>query len=255
MLEKDEEIENNFLNKKRKRKLVEEDNNMIVFIENKDENEDEDKKNRKKRGRPLSLNSENKIMHNRMSQDNIFKKIKSEIFKYPVKFINSLLNKTKEDEDKILKLNYRYINQIKKEKDLEYLNMPLKEFLSMDISSKFLKKQPSLNKENIRKILNETKDNETIQFAFNMTFRDFINIFTKKIKVDKLMNNLSQNTKIETKRIENSIQGIEELLNKISENNDSKYFSLFCIFLYNYELWLYNKHSKKPKTIKKIYIK
>ena len=251
-LKKDEEIENYFLNKKRKK-----ENNINVFFANENEDEDEykNKKNGKKRGRPLSLDSENKVIHTRFSQDNIFKKIKSEIFKSPVEFINTLLNKTKEDEDKILKLNYKYINQIKKEKDIGYLNMPLKEFLSMDISSKYPKKQSNLNKENINKILDETKDNETIQFAFNMTFRDFINIFTKKIKVDKLMNNLDQNTKIETKRIENSIQGIEKLLNKISENNDSKYFSLFCIFLYNYELWLYNKHSKKPKTIKKIYIK
>ena len=129
--------------------------------------------------------------------------------------------------------------------------MPLKEFLTMDISSKFLKKQPNLYKENIRKILNETKDNETIQFAFNMTFRDFLNIiFTKKINVDKLINNLSQNTKIESKRIEYSIQGIEDLLNKIANNNDSKYFSLFRILLYNYELWFYNKHSRKPKKNK-----
>ena len=50
-LKKDEEIENNFLNKKRKRNFVKEDNNMNVFIENKDENENEHeyKKNRKKR--------------------------------------------------------------------------------------------------------------------------------------------------------------------------------------------------------------
>ena len=212
-LKKDEEIENYFLNKKRKK-----ENNINVFFENENEDEDEykNKKNGKKRGRPLSLDSENKVIHTRFSQDNIFKKIKSEIFKSPVEFINTLLNKTKEDEDKILKLNYKYINQIKKEKDIGYLNMPLKEFLSMDISSKYPKKQSNLNKENINKILDETKDNETIQFAFNMTFRDFINIFTKKIKVDKLMNNLGQNTKIETKIIENNLQGIENLLNKIA---------------------------------------
>ena len=250
MLKKDIVLEN-FLNKKRKRHFFKGDNNINVFNKNEDEDEDEDKykKNEKRRGRPKQ--SKNGIIHNRMSKDNIFKKIKSELFNHLVKFINILLDKSEEDEDRILNLDYKYINQLKKEKDLEYLNMSLKEFLSMDISCKYKHKSKDLNKKNIEKILDDKKDNDIIQFAFNMTFRDYLNIFTRKINVYDLIDNLDQNTKIKIKVIDDSLQGVELLLNKIAKNNNSKYFSSFCIFLYNYELWFYNKQPRtsKPKKV------
>ena len=89
--------------------------------------------NKTKRGRK-SENNKQTSPHDKMSADNIIKKIKDLFFKSAINFINLSLD----TEEKLLKLDYKkYINQINKEKDLMYLNMQLKDLLSLDISYKY----------------------------------------------------------------------------------------------------------------------
>ena len=54
-----------------------------------------------------------------------------------------------------------------------------------------------------------------------------------------------ENVNIE--KIEKSLLGVEDLLKKISEDNDEDYFSIFTFFLYNYERWFYIKKSRNYK--------
>ena len=115
-----------------------------------------------------------------MASDNIIKKIKSEIFKYLAKFLNNIINdmKTPEENNKIYRINYCFINQLNREIDLRYLNMPLKDLFSLlGVSPKYRTIDPESNKNNIKKLLNGQKD-EAIKFAFNMTFRDWLDIFS-----------------------------------------------------------------------------
>ena len=115
-------IKESLINRKRNRDFYEMVSDVSIEIENKEENINE-----KKRGRPPPLNYANIGGHNKMSEDNVIKKIKSYIFKYVIKFTNKILNKTDKDEDRLQKLDYKYIDQIKREKDLELLNMPIKQ--------------------------------------------------------------------------------------------------------------------------------
>ena len=245
-------IKESLINRKRNRDFYEMVSDVSIEIENKEENINI---NEKKRGRPPPLNYANIGGHNKMSEDNIIKKIKAEIFKYLIIFVNKILNKKNEDKDRIFNLDYKYINKLKKENDLEYLNMPLKKLLSLDVSPKHRGTHSEVNKENIEKILNMEKNDDTINFVFNMTFRDFFNVFINKINVPDLIYKYTfgKNTNINSEKIKNSLEGLDIILNKISEKNDSNYFSSFCIFLYNYELWFYNKFGRKrepkPKVI------
>ena len=52
-------------------------------------------------------------------------------------FLNKMIKGKENDTKKLYKLHYDYINQIKKEKDLNYLNMSLKILFSLEISPKY----------------------------------------------------------------------------------------------------------------------
>ena len=81
-------VEYKLFNKKRRR---ENDNEE----ENEDENKEEDVK-KSKRGRKIKDKDNtnlNKIEHNKYSEDNIIKKIKTKILWYPLLFLNNILRK------------------------------------------------------------------------------------------------------------------------------------------------------------------
>jgi len=201
-----------------------------------------------KRGRKPK-NEEGQGKHNKNSPDNIIKKIKCKLFNYCILFLNNVLigiNNTK-----ILDLDYKFINQLKKDLDLKFLGMTLKDLFSLDISPKYQDMPHDTNKINIQKLLCNNKD-DTLEFIFNMTFRDWIDIFTYKKNVSELLSkyNNDNNIGIDAKKIEENMIGAHELLNKISKKNDDEYFSLFTFYLYNYELWFSSRNGRNRKQKK-----
>ena len=174
-----EEAANNlqFTKKKRSPSKNEENENDNNNIDNKIE--------RNKRGRKSkNINSLLKE-HNKYSDDNMIKKIKSKLFEYSRSFLNKMLEKYNEKGKSVLmQLDYKkYIDRLNREQDLMFLNMPLKDLFSNDISFKCqLKKQEKIkdyNRKKIEEILQNETDN-TILFALNMTFIDWLNVFTFK---------------------------------------------------------------------------
>ena len=224
-------------------------NNSFVFIQN-------DKvEKRKKRGRQPENNEYIVGSHNKMSIDNIIKKIKAQIFIYPLYFLNNISNKTKsEKKNKINKLDYKIVNKMKKDLELKFLDTPLKDLFSMRISPKLTKKSKLNNESNkniINNILNKEAD-DTIMFAFNMTFRDWFDLFTYKKDVIEIMGSydLSHYNKIDSDKIGKCMVGVDDLLNKMVLNNDEVYFSNFVFYLYNYERWFYIKKGRNRKSSK-----
>ena len=63
-----------------------------------------------------------------MTPDNIIKKIKSILFKYIIEFLNKLLKKVSK-KIKLAKLDYKYINKLKRKDDLLLLKIKSKELL------------------------------------------------------------------------------------------------------------------------------
>ena len=216
---------------------------------------------KKKRGRKKN-DEPSDALHNKDSADNIIKKIKSKIFKYLLMFINDLLNSLKEKnknkiivnknekesekEKKIIKkIDYKTIvNDMKRKNNLAFLKMSLKEFLSNQISSKYSTLSKDLNKSTINEILNEEKENIIIKYIFNLTFGDWIDIFTYKKEITDF-----GNIDIESiEEIENNFKKVDFLLKEIYNlNYGNNYFSFFISLLYNFERWFYVKQSREKK--------
>ena len=231
--------------KKRKRPLSEYEYGFIYELM--------EKKNEKKRGRKTN-NIQKEGIHDKMCSDNIIKKLKAKLFEYALNFLNNISSKGKaESENKLLKLDYKYINRLNREQDLKFLNMNLKTLFSKDVSTKFTTKLKDFNRKRIKFILENSKNDDTILFVFKkMTLRDWLNIFTHKKSVKQLITEydcLDKN--IDIARIEKSIYGVDELLYKIMDKNDEDYLTPFIFLLYNYERWFYIKKGRNRTKGKK----
>ena len=208
---------------------------------------------KKKRGRaPLS----NRPEHNRMSADNIIKKIKCILMKNIFTFLNKILKSTTKDVQ-ILKLDYKYCNQLNRSVEFKLLKMKLKQLMSLDISPKYSKLQKYYNKEIIEKIINkdksvidETKENDykTLMFVLNLTFREWLDLLLGKKNFQDLAYYYGYNGFINFDLINNNFVGINQILNKFEENEN--YFSRLVFYFYNYERWFYLKAGRitKKKT-------
>ena len=251
MFTKVEKLESKFLNKKR-HSDDNEYNFLNEFMENK-KNKSNEQKNYNKRGRKSKNNISYKE-HDRMAADNIIKKIKTEFFKYMILFINNIISRINLIYNhKIYKIDYELINRLNREIDLKYLNTTLKDLLSLNVSPKFTKVESESNKNYIKKILDEKSIDETIKFALNMTFRDFIDIFSYKKKVKELLNEYEINDYSNDicNKIEKNLVGVDDLFNKLAKSDkiDKYYFSNFVFYLYNYEKWFFMKRGRKKKNI------
>ena len=224
--------------------------------EDKENNQNESLKNKEnniiKRGRKKKNFENNRKEHNKMEPDNIIKKIKEIFFNYSLMFMNKLLENSVKDDNKLklYKLDYKSINQLKKENDIALLNTPLKDFFSFNISPKYKFKDIDNNKELIKKIINmpeKVNDYNTIKFVLDLTFGDWLELFTYKKNVKDLIKSDDLYKNINFRKIEDSLVGINKLLEKKVQNFDSHYFSHFIFYIYNYERWFYIKKPRKYK--------
>ena len=175
--------------------------------------------------------------HTRNDVDNIMKKCKNTLFHNVIEYVALVVNSLKSDKKEeflLLNLSYEYIDILKKDNELALFKMKLKELVSLDISSKYsLIEDKEFNKKNINKILKEERGNELLINLLNMTFGDWIDVFTLKKKIE----------------IEPKFKGLEKALKEISDKNDEEYFSRFIFFLFNYKNYFQNKKGRRPKTI------
>ena len=243
------EAEYKFCNIKRKKEINFENNESFILIENKE------KDNKiAKRGRKNKKQNKYKIKHNKYSGDNIIRKIKAQLLLYLLKFLNNILNTNNNNNNKkLLKLDSKYINQIKKDKDLNLLNMSLKDIYSLDISPIYKYLSTDFNKNIIHKIYEKkikVEEYPTIKFAFNLSFREWIELFTYKKSIYEIIKDKKEVQNVNKIKIEKCLIGAEVLLKNILENNDECYLSSFTYFLYNYERWFDTKKGRnKTKKI------
>ena len=224
--------------------------------------EDKKKPGRKKKDDPQ------KGKHTKHSNDNMIKKIKSHLLDYLILFVNNILNSLFSDnkiksyikimknnksvndpkkEDLIKHLDYNKImNKTEKQINLKFLKMPLKDFLSQDISEKYKTLDKNTNKRIIEEILINENDNEIINCVFKrLTLGDWIDIFTYKKELENL-EDLGFSNKENNKFIMDNFIRVDKLLEKIYDlHNGDNYFSRFIIILYNFERWFYIKIGRK----------
>ena len=238
--------EKRLCNKKRKREFSEEEN--VKKVEEKIINEvKEVKRGRKSNG------SKNREEHNKMSPDNIIKKIKSRAINYLVKFMNNMIDKRENETNKFYKLNYKYINHVNRNFDLQLLKMKIEDLLSMEISPKYKKLNSNFNQSLIEKIKNKeeyVKEYNTVIFVLKLKFEEWLSLFTFKKSMNEIIKEKGLEVEdINIKKIQNSLNGTDQLLRGITKEKDF-FISNFIFLLYNYERWFFIKtgRSKKYKT-------
>ena len=223
-------------NKKRKR-----DSEFVILLDDNDNKEE-----KKKRGRKIEGRKKSKGDHDNLSEDNVIKKIKGKFFYYSLLFLNKMIKGKENDTNKLYKLDYKYINQIKKEKDLNYLNMSLKDLFSLKISPKY-KLPEQHNKEIINKIIQKeisVNDYKTTMFVLNLSFGNWIELFTYKKTIEQIIKDFNG---VNYDSIINNFEGVEVLLKKILDKNNEEYFSFFTFLVYNYKRWFDMKRNRKNK--------
>ena len=207
---------------------------IIILINNEKDMNTLYEMNTKKYNELKKNNQLNK--HNKHPPDNIIKKIKVHLIRYLIIFINSILtgfNKCK--KYKIKKLDYEIVSNIKKVDNIKYLNITIKELLSLEISTKYTSKDNNANEIIIKKILEKGKEDEKIQYVFNLKFKEWIDIF--------IMKKESEIVKIDG--LDLFLKEILEKNQKEKDKNDEKYFVKFVYYLYNFERWFLNKKNRK----------
>ena len=195
-----------------------------------------------KRGRKNKKNGE-KGKHTKNTSDNILKKCKRVLFDNIIAHSNSYINKYKKKRKEyfeLQKLNYKqYIDKLKKEDEIKLFSLKLKDFVSLKINAKCsLKFSEDYNKIIMKKILEEEKNNEVINSFLNMTFGEWIDVFTLKRKLNYNSN----------------FNGLQNTLNKLSkeeeDDDDDEYFTRFILYLFNYKNSFQNKKGRNPKKSK-----
>ena len=235
------------------------------YAEKKRNRDKEIKKNDpKKRGRKTKQDTSVRE-HTKNSEDNIIKKIKTKVIDTLLTFINNCINcflseekiksyvkimkdikddREPEKENLLKFLDYKKtINETKRETNLQFFKMPLKDFLSIDISPKFSTYRKDSNKKIINELLKNEQDNEILMFILNdLTFEDFIDIYTRKKELKSF-------PKLDVSKINlinyNFIY-VESLLEEVHKLNDeNNYFSCFTSILYNLKRWFFIKQERK----------
>ena len=170
--------------------------------------------------------------HNKDSTDNIIRKIKVCIFKKLIEYSKEHISKD------LLSLDYnKYISNLKKDINLQMLDSPLREILSLDTSVKYGKDKKGHNKKIINSIIKES-NNEKVKNLLEMKLNDWIdNIFLFK-----------ENSENETK-----YKGLESTLLYIIKNleypNDKDYLKRFVFYLYNFSNWFRNKKGRNENNL------
>lgn len=178
--------------------------------------------------------------HDKYSNDNLFRKVKSNLLDIIYEFLNNKIIEVYKDNPKyyikkniLKKIEQDQIvnSQIKFNK--EFLSKTLKEIFSVDISHKY-KCGLAHNRNLIKKLLEEEDKGKFNYFSklFNLTFFDCLNHFRGTQKTPEL----------------EGIINFEKFKEKY--NNDIDYINSLEFVVMNYEVIINNKKSRKPRIIK-----
>ena len=206
------------------------------------ENDPEDHKKKILRGRKRKISKE-VGEHNKYSEDNIIRKIKSQILNYLRVFINSFIKENYNGnighgkfKKEILKINQEQVINDKFNKNL--INKTLKDIFSHNLSKKYSTFDSDHNKKLIELLLSETDEEKKNEFQnlFSLTFMDALNHFSgikplPILKGMKLLNDLCKKFEDDKTYVEllkyNTLNFKKIIMDKKSrDRTKSKYLSI-----------------------------
>ena len=230
-------------------KFLEKGNKKGLKKKFKSKNEEkEENKERKKRGKKIKVKRNNHIIHSKMSFDNMTRKMKSSLInKFILNFLNNIIN-LKIKNIKLIKIDYKFINVFTKNKELNNLQKTLQDLYSQDITKKNNKFKSDYNKTIIKEIIDK---DDTINFVFKLTYKDFIDLFTRKKTIEDIINFKNIKSDINIEEIKIYIPKVEEFFCDLLEDNDLEYSTFVLFYLFNFERALNLKQERvKQKNLK-----
>ena len=211
------------------------DNNRTFTNDNIEDKKQSAKNNKKELGRKRK-NSNSIGIHNKYSEDNILRKIKSTLLSYLFNFINfSIYNIYKGNIKKgLFKRELKKINQsqvVDTRANKEFLHKTLKDIFSDNISPKYTYYSNDYNRKLIEELLNESDYEKRIKFKnlFSLTFLDCLMHFRGNKNFEEL-------------------KGFESF-NKYREKfeDDEEYLNLFDYYISHFEEIIIKKRHRNRK--------
>ena len=189
----------------------------------------------RKRKKNILLNYQG---HNKNSEDNMMRKIKTNLMEY---ILNLLNNSLKNKEYKFYRIDKNLMECLKRDFNLKLLNRTIEDIFYNEITSKKYRTpiDAHINREVIDKILLEGGEKDTIKIL-KMTFKDIITeIRTNQLKYVEFFKiiEIKENKNGENDNIKDYIDSLKNLFSK-------------------YEIWFENKkgRNRNKKSISKKFI-
>ena len=181
--------------------------------------------------------SKEKGKHTKYDGDNIIRKIKRAFIKSLIDYINKIYdeyqrrNNHKNIKKLLKRISPKTVTEIKKQNNLKWLNLTIKDILSKEISSKYKDNNGfyNYNEKQINKLYKEGKAKNVIDIL-EKTVRDLYNIFINKEDNNETLQGFET--------LEDNIQNLREKMKKQKEKiNIERY------------LYKYRKTAKNFETI------
>lgn len=186
--------------------------------------------------------------HNKFSQDNIIQKIKvnfiNSIYQYINKeyenYINGINDNIKKKVIKLIKrISTSQTKKIKKEDNLIWFSLKLKDILSSDLSDKYLNYDKNYNKKIIESLYKKNEAKKLIGIL-EKSIREMYEIYSKNIKIDGF------------DTLENDLINLRKKMEKEGEENIDYYLGKYEQTALNLERIFLLKKSRKNKIEKGI---
>ena len=181
-------------------------------------------------------NSNEKGLHNKYNEDNILRKIKSNLLNILFNFINMFIYEIYEGnigkgifKKQLLKMNQRQIIDSKNNK--VFLNKKLKHIFSDNITEKYTYLPLEFNKNLIQVLLNESdaEKRKNLENLFDLTFLDCLLHFRGDKKIEILQ----------------GLESLEDLCQKFKE--DKEYLESFRYSVFQFENIILRKKNRMQK--------
>ena len=195
----------------------------------------------KKRGRrKINENNKEEAKHTKSSEDNEIRKIKTLLFDFSVKKLNSSI---KFKSGRFRTLNKKMKESLKRDENIQLLNRTIGDIFANTKMNKISEKKGESNKKLIEKIYDENIETETIKIL-SMSFKDFLNEIRDNCLEEFLKIIKEKEIRIQKKIITKGDFKIESYMKDIKE------------LLIHYEKYFENKigRNKRETKIKSILI-
>ena len=176
-----------------------------------------------------------------MAQDNIIIKIKAAFYRSIINYVNYIYEESSKNKYPNKKINQKFIQKIdsseskkiKKEDNLKWFSLKLKEMLSAKISSKYKNYKSDYNKKQIKKIY---KKNE---------YKELIEILEKEVRdIYKMYCNDTEKKGFKT--LKNEIDDLRRDMEKNKEDmNVDEYLEKYKKYALNLEEIFVNKRDRR----------